>query len=489
MPHSEIRASQISGLIEKVHRGQYGKYLRSVRLVRVRGLAGAEVRFDFPVTALIGPNGGGKSTVLGAAACAYKELKPSTFFPKSSIGDTSMANWSIEYEAIDKHVNATAPIRRSSNFRQAKWVRGDVLSRPVAYFGINRTVPAGEKPSFKKLMGGSYVHTASLDPLPAAALGETEKVLGKSVQGFRQTRIVSGQTFYTGRNSGNEYSEFHFGAGESSIIRIISEIEALKENALVLIEEIENGLHPVATRRLVEYLIVAAERKTIQAIFTTHSDDALLPLPKEAIWACLDRGVQQGKLSVKTLRAVSGKIDTKLAVFVEDTFARHWIEAIIRSDLPEAHDEIEVHAVSGDGVALRIHRGHRDNPSIRFKSCCMLDGDSQQSHDEANGIYRLPGGQPELTVFDEVAGAMDTNIAVLTVACQLDPREQERVRRVVTDVRRTNRDPHLLFNQVGIQLGFVPEVIIRGAFVSQWIRDHKAAITPIVAAIRSHLAT
>ena len=70
MPQSEIRASQISGLISKVQRSDYGKYLRSMRINRARGLTGAEVRFDFPVTALIGPNGGGKSTVLVAAACA-----------------------------------------------------------------------------------------------------------------------------------------------------------------------------------------------------------------------------------------------------------------------------------------------------------------------------------------------------------------------------------------------------------------------------------
>ena len=120
MPLSEIRDSQISGLIDKVQRSHYGKYLRSVRIVRTRGLSGVEVRFDFPVTALIGPNGGGKSTVLGAAACAYKEIRPGLFFPKSSIGDTSMSNWSIECEIIDKAANRAGLVRRSSSFRQAK---------------------------------------------------------------------------------------------------------------------------------------------------------------------------------------------------------------------------------------------------------------------------------------------------------------------------------------------------------------------------------
>ena len=151
-------------------------------------------------------------------------------------------------------MNRAGLIRRSSNFRRARWVRGKVLSRPVAYFGINRTVPAGEKPSFKKLMGGSYRHTAPLSPLPDVAVTEIERVLGKPIRDFRQTQIAAGQIVYTGRNSGNDYSEFHFGAGESSIIRILSAIESLPENAFVLVEELENGLHPVATRRLVEYL-------------------------------------------------------------------------------------------------------------------------------------------------------------------------------------------------------------------------------------------
>ncbi len=150
MSHPQIRQSTIQGLLEKVRKNNYHKYLKVARLHRVRGFFGGQVTFEFPVTALIGPNGGGKSTILGAAACAYKEIKPGLFFPKSSIGDNSMSEWSMEYETLDRDVNASGPVRRSSVFRQLRWARGDVLSRSLRYFGINRTVPAGEKPQFKK---------------------------------------------------------------------------------------------------------------------------------------------------------------------------------------------------------------------------------------------------------------------------------------------------------------------------------------------------
>ena len=64
------------------------------------------------------------------------------------------------------------------------------------------------------------------------------------------------QGLLTGKTkSGSGYSEFHFGAGEASVIRMVAGIELADEQSMVLIEEIENGLHPVATVRMVEYLI------------------------------------------------------------------------------------------------------------------------------------------------------------------------------------------------------------------------------------------
>lgn len=81
------------------------------------------------------------------------------------------------------------------------------------------------------------------------------------------------------------------------------------------IEEIENGLHPVATVRMVEYLIDLALRRKIQVIFTTHSNDALKPLPDKAIWAAASGNLYQGKLDIGSLRAISGQIDSQLVVF------------------------------------------------------------------------------------------------------------------------------------------------------------------------------
>jgi predicted ATPase len=145
----DVRPSDIKNLEEKVKKLSYNKYLPSIKLSNVRSFTNQTVRFDFPVTAVIGTNGGGKSTILGAAALAYKKVKPGDFFPKSNIGDTSMSNWRIDYEILDRKINKAAPVQRNARFASAKWRRDSVAERNVVVIPIQRTVPANEQSRFR----------------------------------------------------------------------------------------------------------------------------------------------------------------------------------------------------------------------------------------------------------------------------------------------------------------------------------------------------
>jgi hypothetical protein len=252
---------------------------------------------------------------------------------------------------------------------------------------------------------------------------------------------------------------------------MVRAIESAPKNTLVLIEEIENGLHPVAVRRMVEYLVDVAERKSIQSIFTTHSEDALLPLPSEAIWSSIDGKVNQGKISIEALRAITGRIDETMAIFVEDGFAADWIESIIRNSSPDSVDQIGVYGVSGDSQAHSIHENHRKNPAIsdKLKSICVLDGDSKFGEDLDNGIIKLPGKVPESEVFDYVRENLDELSMRLAVALHLPPSAEAKVRRVIEEVSLSNRDPHLLFTQVGQRSGLIPANIVSSAFIGLWL--------------------
>lgn len=541
---SEIRESQVRKLLEKVRKNNYAQYIKQVRIEHMRSFHGQTINFDFPVTALIGPNGSGKSTILNAAACAYKNTNLGSLFKKSRVGDEGMNNWKLEFEVVDKATSPKGTVRCALEFKGNGWHRVDQFTqRVIRILTLNRTVPAVDNPLFtyrRKITteGGSgkskLVQTAVKDI--GIIKEEAERILNKSLENFKIYEFTFGrnpneprrkiktiterletfedgterirrrtievppkpvvpaenkvhQYLYVGEKNGERYSEFNFGSGESSIFRLVADIEALPDGALVLIEEIENGLHPIAVERVVEYLLSVAERKNIQTIFTTHSDYALNPLPNEAIWSCLDGEVRPGKVPVEVLRFLTSKVDQKLAVFVEDVFAKEWIQYILRQAIPDRLSEIGVYPVRGDGNAVSIHESHGKNPSISFKSVCFIDGDSRQQEDEANGVYRLPGAQdPEFVVFSAVLDNLSQNIAQLTLGMHQPSTKQASVEEVIRSVFRLNRDSHLLFTQVADKLDYLPEAVVRGAFLAVWMKENPDETNRISDAVKGILA-
>jgi len=175
-----------------------------------------------------------------------------------------MQDWSIEYEIIDRSVAPKSSVQRTASFKNLKWNR-DAMNRNTLLFGVSRTVPASERKELLRCTSRTFsVPDNRIADFSKDINEAVSRILGKDVSGFKQIKVhaTGDVTLLTGKtSSGVGYSEFHFGAGESSIIRMVAAIEAAPDQTLVLIEEIENGLHPVATIRLVEYLVWAADRK------------------------------------------------------------------------------------------------------------------------------------------------------------------------------------------------------------------------------------
>jgi hypothetical protein len=87
-------------------------------------------------------------------------------------------------------------------------------------------------------------------------------------------------------------------------------------------------------------------------------------------------------------------------------------------------------------------------------------------------------------VFEHARNRLEIDLAILTVSCQRTPEAQDLVRRSMEEVIHTNRDPHLLFNQLGIKIGFVPENIVRGAFLALWVRTNEEFCNQLESEVR-----
>ncbi len=471
---NEIRQAEINGLTEKVARSNYRKYLKRLTLRRVRGFVDREVAFDFPVTALVGPNGGGKTTILGAAGLIYKEVPPRRFFAKSGKYDSSMKDWAVEYELIDRDLNQRIAVSRLASFKKAKWNR-TAVDRQVLIFGVDRTLPATERRELVRAVGTTFVAAREV-ALTQSVAAHVAKILGKPIEGYNRIFVdrAGRATLFAGQTpSGDQYSEFHFGAGEASIIRIVSDVEDAADGTMILIEEIENGLHPVATRRVVEYLIDVAVRKSCQVIFTTHSNDALAPLPASAIWAAYSGELLQGKLDIAALRTITGQIDAKLAIFVEDGFAEMMVGVALRYYEGVELSAVKIHAMGGAVPAMKVNEQHNIDPTSSFSSVCVLDGDQAPYFNRDKHVYGLPGtSDPEEHVFARVLDRIDHVSAKLTVSMQLPSSQQERVKDVVRQRALTNRDKQVIWEQIGEDLDFTAGFTVANAFLAVWAQEY-----------------
>ena len=490
MYKGEIRNSQLKKLEDKADKLNYEKYLSKIHIIKCRAFEEQVIRFDFPVTALIGPNGGGKTTILGACALLYDSVAPRQFFTRNKQLDEEMRNWSISYDAIDRTKSKMDVVKRTASFSKEKGYR-DALKRETLFFGVSRTLPAVERKDLSKFTNKNVVFKKNeIQVLGTEVAGHITKVLGKDVSAYTVIKpdhygnitLLSGKT-----KGGKTYSEFHFGAGESSIIKMILGIENATPQSLVLIEEIENGLHPLATERLVEYLVDVADRKSVQIIFTTHSEYAIAPLPAKAVWAAIDGSAIQGKLDIRSLRSITGEINSELVVYVEDEFAKKWISAILRTDDSIALDAIEIYAMGGDGTAVKANKFHNADPSTSIKSICIIDGDSRQRDNEEERVFRLPGEAPELHVFDEIVDKLDECSAILAVRCMRGYKDANEVKETVLSVSRTNRDHHLVFGQIGEKIGFIDENIIENAFLSTWSEKYEEEAKEMIKKIKQYL--
>ena len=77
------------------------------------------------------------------------------------------------------------------------------------------------------------------------------------------------------------YSGFNMGAGENALFHIMSTILAAPEGLLVVVDEIELGLHESAQKKVIEELKTLCKNRNIQVICTTHSPTILGAIPPE----------------------------------------------------------------------------------------------------------------------------------------------------------------------------------------------------------------
>ena len=114
------------------------------------------------------------------------------------------------------------------------------------------------------------------------------------------------------------------------MIALLHLMQRMPNSGLLVIEELEAGLHPQAQVRLVEALVDISLRKHIQVICSTHSEIVLDRLPREARLLIRRSGNEHSTTEFPSTRfalyEMSGTTQPELAVYCEDNVARVMIQ-------------------------------------------------------------------------------------------------------------------------------------------------------------------
>ena len=416
-------------------------FLTEIHLKGIRGIDSLRVVFDYPVSVIAGGNASGKSTVLFAAACAYKvpgagvkDFVPSTLFPdyrpKYGGREDGKGEVLIEFDF------STPEGRRSMRWRRSKgWNRSFMgrknASQPERKIYL-RTLSNLSNPSeVRGVLSMSRLGAAPEETtLTASQIEFAQQMLP-----FRYSEVVdlssgSKNLLFAAQEGGAEYSELHMAAGERAILRLSQEIAQL-EGALILIDEVEAGLHPWVQQLLMMQLQQLALRNDLQVIVTSHSPVVLDSVPANGR-IFLERE-DTGRVVVRppyrdvVQDALYGRSSDALNLLCEDDAAEGILRGVFDLLLPRQRIRTESIRIGRDTGAdeFPAHAtAFRKFGQIR-SFVFVLDGDKRDSNtdrkirDQAGSdvpVYFLPGrGSPEMWVWDALRRLDAAEIAELPV--------------------------------------------------------------------------
>lgn len=381
--------------------------LKTINFINLKGLKNVIIDFQGKqLTAIMGCNGVGKSTIIHALACIYRppagqdtiNYRFMEFFTP-----TSHSIWNgSRFEVVQDFQNGqVVTSNHHTIFKkdQDRWTpRYDTrVERYVSYIGMKTAVPQIEKEARKTMIQFNNPGVAYSNAAHAAKVMQLAgRIMGRQYTGINLL-TSSGKKYLGVQVDAIDYSSLSMGAGEQRIFHILDEVIKAPNNSLILIDEIDVLLHQDAFQRLLEIINELAVRKRLQIIFTTHSTSILnnnfinfrhlLQTPSKTL--CFN------ETKPDALQRLTGIHQRPLEIFVEDFLAAAVVKKIAGQLRVSKYLSIKafgaaVNCFSAVAGAILNQLDNFDNMLF------TLDGDVYRSQDEKERALRkvLSGDNP-----------------------------------------------------------------------------------------------
>lgn len=385
---------------------RYPLFFRRIHFDVFRHLRNLDLEFTSPITVISGTNKSGKTTALIAIACSHhnfqRRRQSSGNLERNTWGDVMrFTDHDIQQENWTYHVSfrrGTEIITKQGfrNNQSRKWSgvakkQGQIDSprsginqagRQVTFIDLERLQPARHLPPsiFHKAKAAPV---SEVDPKVAGYLSYIMEL------DYRLDEICSSADNVIYKfNTSSTYSSYNSASGEDVLTRLLRDIVDTPNKSLVLVEEIEVGLHPKIQRRLMDVLMYESHVSQKQFIVTTHSQTILSSVNEESR-LFLD-SIRQKCIKRISSNAALSKMDAiafpLLNLLVEDELAK-WIvlRAVdkVNTSIPGFAHLISIVICGNADTTYSSYCFLRDHYKELKPKCgyaCILDGDKRSEY-------------------------------------------------------------------------------------------------------------
>lgn len=382
--------------------------IKELHIDKLKGLENCVIKFpgDKSVTAIMGVNGSGKSTILHAISCIFKPKGASSkennqlsdFFTPHSSPQTSN-NWKDSKFHVYFREGTITNLGEKILFTEKQQSTNENEKTPITYSKDKRWTPVyarrPERESYyiglQKLAtladntsASRYAEYKKVDPYTPQQKEKIIKALNKILDSNYtdifdcETTNKGYKTFVGMTKRGVEYTEHSMGAGEKRVLDIVKCIytEDLKPNGILIIDEIDVLLHERAFHELVNLLVEESKKMCFEVVFTTHRESISKFKNKLNIISLWNIGygveVCPG-VSADALRQLTNMEPNTVNVFVEDDLAKVVITTYLENEMLQDKVNISLFG-SSENVAVVLAGLTLANHNIDT-ALAVLDGD------------------------------------------------------------------------------------------------------------------
>lgn len=437
--------SKINTLQQFRNKNVHKQYIEHIRYPFFRNLeVNTKITFDFPISFLVGKNGGGKSSTLQSLYGCPKgyslgdywfttELDPIKEFDKNRncfiYGFKNGTDISEVLKQRIHHKRYNNPdyweTAKPNLGYGMKDERNSPISKNVIYLDFRSELSAFDK-FFHFLNFSSKIHRTKQDflrfysnklkdafdnntivsyyspnrnkPKITLTLLETKIVSDILRKEFETIEIIEHNLFKDWgisirlKQQNINYSEAFAGSGETAIVILVHKIFNAPDESLILLDEPETSLHSGAQKRLMSFLLDQCIKKKHQVVISTHSPFLIENMPDKSI-KVFSTLTSNGKFIINNNRSYKEAFHeleientNRKIILVEDKTAKIVLDKVLEKLGNQTQDIFEIKYLPGG--AKDINQRLTTIMEVSENTFVIFDGDekNRSSHIDISTI-------------------------------------------------------------------------------------------------------